>query len=41
MQYEPDPVDKNAEEALMDAEYARGMDAYDQAYQKPVRRNLG
>jgi hypothetical protein len=33
MQYELDPVDENAEQALMDAEYARRMDAYDQAYQ--------
>jgi MoaA/NifB/PqqE/SkfB family radical SAM enzyme len=32
-QYEPEPVDKNAELALMDAEYACGMDAYDAAYQ--------
>jgi len=32
-QYEPDPVDENAEQALMDADYACGMDAYDQAYQ--------
>jgi len=32
-QYEPDPVDENAEQALMDPDYACGMDAYDEAYQ--------
>lgn len=32
--YDPDPVDRNAELALMDAEYACGMDAYDEAYQE-------
>jgi hypothetical protein len=34
MQHEPDPVDHNAVEALMDRDYARGMDAYDLAYQE-------
>jgi MoaA/NifB/PqqE/SkfB family radical SAM enzyme len=33
-QYEPDPVDQNAEQAMLDLEYALGMDAYDRAYQK-------
>ena len=33
-QYEPDPDDESARQALMDSDYARGMDAYDQAYQE-------
>jgi hypothetical protein len=32
-EYEPDPVDENAAQALMDPDYACGMDAYDAAYQ--------
>ena len=32
-QYEPDPDDESARQALLDSDYARGMDAYDQAYQ--------
>jgi MoaA/NifB/PqqE/SkfB family radical SAM enzyme len=32
MQHEPDPTDQNAAEALLDPDYARGMEAYDEAY---------
>jgi hypothetical protein len=32
-QYEPDPDDESARQALLDGDYARGMDAYDQTYQ--------
>ncbi|MEN8692585.1 MAG: radical SAM protein [Desulfobacterales bacterium] len=31
--HEPDPVDENAAQALLDPDYACGMDAYDEAYQ--------
>lgn len=31
--YEPDPDDESAQQALLDGDYARGMDAYDQTYQ--------
>jgi hypothetical protein len=31
-EYEPDPVDANAEQAMLDPDYACGMDAYDHAY---------
>jgi len=34
--HEVDPVDHNAAAALQDADYARGMDAYDEKYQKIV-----
>ncbi len=32
-EHEPDPIDENATEALLDAEYARGMAAYGEACQ--------
>lgn len=32
-EHEPEPTDENARKALMDADYARGMDDYDAAYQ--------
>ncbi len=32
-EYEPDPIDENAEAAMLDPEYAKGMEAYDEAYQ--------
>jgi MoaA/NifB/PqqE/SkfB family radical SAM enzyme len=31
--YEPDPDDESARQALLDGDYAQGMDDYDQAYQ--------
>ena len=31
-QYEPDPIDDNARTAMLDPEYGKGMDEYDQAY---------
>jgi len=31
-QFEPDPTDENARAALMDPEYAAGLDAYDYEY---------
>ena len=31
-QYEPDPDDESARQALLDGDYARGMDAYDKTY---------
>ncbi len=34
--HEPDPIDSAAEIAIQDAEYAAGMDSYDQKYQKIV-----
>jgi hypothetical protein len=34
--HEPDPIDINAAQALQDPDYAKGMDAYDAAYQKIV-----
>jgi len=33
MEHEPDPADQNAADALLDPDYARGMQAYDEAYQ--------
>jgi MoaA/NifB/PqqE/SkfB family radical SAM enzyme len=33
-QYEPEPIDENARAALLDPEYARGLEEYDAAYQK-------
>ncbi|MEA4812629.1 MAG: radical SAM protein [Anaerolineaceae bacterium] len=35
-QYEPDPIDKNAEEAMSDPDYAKGLDKYGDQYQKIV-----
>jgi len=32
-QHEPEPTDENARKALLDSDYARGMDEYDTAYQ--------
>ncbi len=32
--HEPDPLDPNAAAAIQDADYAKGMDAYDEAYEK-------
>ncbi|MEA3325884.1 MAG: hypothetical protein U9R53_01015 [Chloroflexota bacterium] len=32
--YEVNPIDKNAEMAILDGEYARGMDQYAQSYHK-------
>jgi MoaA/NifB/PqqE/SkfB family radical SAM enzyme len=32
-QHEPEPTDENARKALLDPDYARGMDEYDSAYQ--------
>jgi MoaA/NifB/PqqE/SkfB family radical SAM enzyme len=32
-QHEPEPTDENARKALMDPDYARGMESYDAAYQ--------
>jgi len=32
-QHEPEPTDDNARKALLDADYARGMEEYDAAYQ--------
>jgi MoaA/NifB/PqqE/SkfB family radical SAM enzyme len=34
--HEPEPSDENAAAALLDADYARGMDAYDAEYQQLV-----
>ena len=31
--HKPDPIDDNAVEALLDAEYVQGMRVYDEAYQ--------
>ncbi|MCD6475962.1 MAG: radical SAM protein [Anaerolineaceae bacterium] len=31
-QYEPEPTDENAKKALLDPDYARGMESYDLAY---------
>ena len=33
---EPDPIDDNAVEALLDPEYAPGMRVYDEACQSPA-----
>lgn len=33
-EHEPDPLDENAREALLDPEYARGLEQYDAAYQE-------
>ena len=38
MQYEPDPVDINAEQALLDPDYAKGLDEYDKAYKDLTER---
>ena len=32
-EYKPEPSDESAQEALLDPDYAAGMDRYDQAYQ--------
>jgi hypothetical protein len=32
MEHEPEPSDDNAADALLDPDYARGMEAYDEAY---------
>jgi len=40
-EHEPDPIDENAEAALLDPEYAQGLERYDQAFQalsEPVWR---
>ena len=33
LDHEPEPIDDNAVEALLDPEYVRGMRVYDEAYQ--------
>jgi hypothetical protein len=37
LEHEPDPVDENARQALLDPEYAEGLFAYDEALEGLTR----